>query len=32
MRRLKLQVQMTLDGCIVGPNSEMNWLTFYQPI
>jgi dihydrofolate reductase len=28
MRKLKLQVQMTLDGYIAGPNSEMDWLTF----
>ena len=24
MRKLKLQVQMTIDGYIVGPNSEMD--------
>lgn len=28
MRKLKFQVQMTLDGYIAGPNSEMDWLTF----
>jgi dihydrofolate reductase len=28
MRKLKLQVQMTVDGYIAGPNSEMNWVTF----
>jgi dihydrofolate reductase len=28
MRKLKLQVQMTVDGFIAGPNSEMDWLTF----
>ncbi len=25
MRKLKLQVQMTVDGYIAGPNSEMDW-------
>lgn len=28
MRKLKLQVQITIDGFIAGPNSEMDWLTF----
>ena len=28
MRKLKLQVQMTVDGYIGGPNGEMDWLTF----
>lgn len=28
MRKLKLQVQMTVDGYIAGPNGEMDWLTF----
>jgi dihydrofolate reductase len=28
MRRLKLQVQMTVDGFIAGPNGEMDWLIF----
>jgi dihydrofolate reductase len=28
MRKLKLQVQMTVDGFIAGPNGEMDWLTF----
>lgn len=27
MRKLKLQVQMTVDGYIAGPNSEMDWIT-----
>ena len=26
MRKLKLQVQMSVDGCIAGPNNEMDWL------
>lgn len=26
MRKLKLQVQMTLDGYIAGPNGEMGWM------
>ncbi|MEZ4771940.1 MAG: dihydrofolate reductase family protein [Bacteroidia bacterium] len=26
MRKLKLQVQISLDGYIAGPNSEMDWL------
>ena len=25
MRKLKLQVQMTVDGYIAGPNGELNW-------
>lgn len=28
MRKLKLQVQTTIDGYIAGPNGEMDWLTF----
>jgi dihydrofolate reductase len=28
MRRLKLQVQMSVDGFVAGPNSEMDWLAF----
>jgi len=28
MRKLKLQVQMTVDGYISGPNGEMDWLSF----
>ena len=27
MRKLKLQVQMTIDGFIAGPNGEMDWTT-----
>jgi len=28
MRKLKLQVQMTVDGFIAGPNGEMDWSAF----
>ncbi len=28
MRKLKLQVQITVDGFIAGPNGEMDWVTF----
>lgn len=28
MKKLKLQVQMTVDGYIAGPNGEMDWITF----
>ena len=28
MRKLKLQVQMTIDGYIAGINGEMDWMTF----
>jgi dihydrofolate reductase len=28
MRKLKLQVQMTIDGYIAGQNGEMDWLMF----
>ena len=27
MRELKLQVQMSIDGFISGPNGEMDWMT-----
>ena len=27
MRKIKLQVQMTVDGFIGGPNGEMDWIT-----
>jgi dihydrofolate reductase len=26
MRKLKLQVNISVDGCIAGPNNEMDWL------
>ena len=26
MRKLRLQVQMSVNGCIAGPNGEMNWM------
>lgn len=28
MRKLKLQIQMTIDGYIAGPNGEMDWMIF----
>lgn len=28
MRKLKLQVQITVDGFITGPSGEMDWMTF----
>src|SRR6185295_189842 len=28
MRKLKLQVQTTIDGFIAGPNGEMDWMNF----
>lgn len=28
MRTLKLQVQMTVDGYVAGPNGEMDWMNF----
>ena len=28
MRKLKLQVQMTADGFVCGPNGELDWMTF----
>jgi dihydrofolate reductase len=28
MRKLKLQVQISIDGFISGPNGEMDWMTF----
>jgi dihydrofolate reductase len=26
LRKLRLQVQMSIDGCIAGPNDEMDWM------
>ncbi len=32
MRKLKLQIQMTLDGFVAGPNGELDWMwTGKQP-
>ena len=28
MRKLKLQVQMSVDGFIAGPNGEMDWMVW----
>src|SRR5688572_15043442 len=28
MRKLKLQVQITIDGFVAGPNGELDWMTF----
>jgi dihydrofolate reductase len=28
MRKLKLQVQISIDGCIAGPNNEMDWMVW----
>jgi dihydrofolate reductase len=28
MRKLKLQVQMTVDGYVAGPNGEMDWMVW----
>ena len=28
MRKLKLQIQMTVDGYVAGPNGEMDWMDF----
>ena len=28
MRRLKLQMQVTVDGFMAGPNGEMDWMTW----
>lgn len=28
MRKLKLQVQMTIDGFVAGPNGEQDWVTW----
>lgn len=30
MRKLKLQVQMTIDGYVSGPDGEMDWMNFAQ--
>jgi len=27
-RKLKLHVEMSVDGCIAGPNNEMDWIDF----
>jgi len=28
MRKLKLQVQLSVDGYVAGPNGEMDWMTW----
>jgi hypothetical protein len=28
LRKLKLQVQMSVDGYIAGPNGEMDWMVW----
>ena len=28
MRKLKLQVQISVDGFVAGPNGEMDWMMF----
>jgi hypothetical protein len=28
MRKLRPQVQMSINGCITGPNNEMDWLVW----
>ncbi|MEX2234070.1 MAG: dihydrofolate reductase family protein [Cyclobacteriaceae bacterium] len=28
MRKLKLQVQISVDGCVAGPNGELDWMTW----
>ena len=28
MRKLKLQVQLSVDSCIAGPNGEMDWMVW----
>jgi dihydrofolate reductase len=30
LRKLKLQVQISVDGCIAGPNGEMDWMVGLQ--
>jgi dihydrofolate reductase len=31
MRKLKLQVQMSLDGFVAGPNGELDWMWIVKP-
>src|SRR5260221_8642897 len=28
MRKLKLQMQTTVDGCVAGPEGQLDWMTF----
>jgi hypothetical protein len=28
MRKLKLQMQVTVDGCVAGPEGHLGWMTF----
>ena len=28
IRKLKLHVEISIDGCIAGPNNEMDWIDF----
>jgi dihydrofolate reductase len=31
MRKLKLQMQMSIDGFVSGPNGELDWMTPFDP-
>jgi dihydrofolate reductase len=31
MRKLKLQMQMSIDGFVSGPNGELDWMTAFDP-
>ena len=30
MRKLKLQMQITVDGFVAGPNGDLDWMTWDQ--
>lgn len=32
MRKLKLQVQISVDGFVAGPNGELDWMTFSNSV
>lgn len=32
MRKLKLQVQISIDGFVAGPNGELDWMTFSRDV
>ncbi len=32
MRKLKLQMQITVDGCVAGPEGQLDWMTWQEDL